>query len=264
MATRQEMVCAINLIRHIARSNGHIDSLVKVLDGTIFLVDDEDITLSFADKKLAIERTRAFLEGLTDRIKTVITKADSVFLDNGIVDVSLRATKTTDYWKRLEIDGDAGNVNSGCKQSHELINASSKDADLEAIATNLKTITLKSGIVEPDPWQLFPLEINHANILHDILDALSYELQGFNSYTGQLHGLTNEQRDKLFSNRIFTANVYLSHLPNNADRQELGTVLSYIETELPKAKDEIQISKIGKYIDQNLPKLIMVRRWWAL
>ena len=264
MATRQEMVCAINLIRHTARANGHLKSLIKVLDGTTVLVDEEDKPLLFEQVKPVVEVNRKTIYDLTSRIKVVVEKANSAFLDNGITDVALNATGTSTYYSRGEISLNVNNVNSECALAQQVIVNATKREDFEAIAVNFKSIHLKTGIVEPDPWQLFPLEVNHANILHAVLDALSYELQGRNCYTGEPHGYTDQRRDKLFSNRIFTANIYLSKLPNNVDKQELGTVLSYIETNIGKTNNPALLAKIGKYIAENLPKLIKVREWWAL
>jgi len=260
MATRQEMVCAINLIRHTARANKHLESLTKVLDGTIALIDEEKKPLLFEEKKKVIESNREVLYDLTNRIKVVTEKADPIFLDNGIADVAFRVAGVSTHYLRNDIASDVDNVNAVCTQAKEPLSLATNEGIFETIAMSFKSTNQKTGLVEPDPWELFPNEVNHANILHDILDALSYELQGRNSNTGELYGLTSQQRDKLFNNRIFTANLYLSKLPDNEDKQELGGILSYVETNISK----INYTVIGKYIDENLSKLIMVRRGWAL
>jgi len=272
MATRQEMAGAINLIRHTARSNGHFKEIIDKLDGKFELTyplesglkNDPHIPLSFDDKKALIDSERSFLKGLTDRVKTVIDKADSTFLDNGITDISYRVVGAENYYRQQDIDSDVVGVNGKCKETSGSISLSVKDSDLKAIASNLKLVSIKTGVVEPNPWELFSIEVNHANILHDILDALSYELQGVDSYTGQAMNRTEGQKEKLYSNRIFTASVYLSKLPSNFDRQELGSIFSHVKAEFAKDKGAAHRAEIGKYIDNNLPKLIMVRRWWAL
>lgn len=264
MATRQEMVCAINLIRHTARANRHLESLIKVLDGTTILINEQDKPVTFEEGKQAAKKGCEVAHDLTGKIKIVVEKADPAFLDNGIADVSLKVAHNLTRYLRNDISSDVDNVYTGSYQAEQSINLSAKKEDLKAIASGLKTIDLKTGIVEPNPWGLFPTEVNHTNILHDILDALSYELQGRNSYTGQLQLLTEQQKEKLFNNRIFTADIYLSKLSNSNDKQMLKTILAYIKVNITKATDAFKLANIGKYIDSELPKLIMVRRWWAL
>lgn len=267
MANRREMICAINLIRHAARSNVHFRDITDGLDGKrIFTkyVNDIPITMSFDEKKARINFEGVFLKKLTDKIKTVINKADSGFLNSGIEDLSYRVAQSVNHFTKQKIDDNMVSVNNKCSQLPGSIGLFSDDIGLKTLVPDFRATNTEIGFIEPDPWELFPKEVNHANILHNILDALSYELRGIDSYRGQPLSRPQEQKEKLYNNRIHTANVYLSKLPNNLDRADLGNVLSYTENEFAKDQSNEHCIEIGQYIDTNLPKLISVMRSWAL
>lgn len=129
--------------------------------------------------------------------------------------------------------------------------------DLAAAAEPL--INFKPKLTKPVDIKMMPEEVCHANITHDLLDALSYELQGINSSTGKLHDMKNGDLEKLINNRLFCADI---HLPkcNAQDKIELGSIIASVKNRL-KIDDFVSV---GAYIDKNLPKLVIARRWWAL
>lgn len=262
MATRQEMMCALDLIRKTCQVNGWFDNTIKILDSTIILKDEEEKPLNFGQVKVSVEKSRKGIETLTANIKMVLAEVNPTFLDSGIAEISSLVAKEQTYYTRNDIDSDASSINSAMVQAETPLSLVTSAESLENIADDFKLISLKTGIAKPDQRMIFPAEMNHANILHDILDALSYELQGLSSYTGQPHLLRAEQLNKLVNRRITAAYVHLP-LVSGEDQQNLGTILNYVGVNI-QGKDLKQLAEVGRYIDRHLPKLILVRRSWCL
>lgn len=257
MATRQELYTAIGLIRHTCRVNAQSDDLVAVLQGLIELptieLGDSELPSLFEYQKQTSKNICGSIKSTSLKIGIFLEKTDPKFLDNGIDAILSPATR-----EKIALDIQTSNDMSTNAES--FIQASIKQNDLSALSAPFESYIPECGVDEPDPWVLFPKEINHANILHDILDAMSYELQGRNSYTGESQYLTEEQFQKLISNRLFTADIYLNHLPDSTEKQNMANIIFYVKANFNK----VEAIVLGQYIDSNVPKQIMVRRWWAL
>lgn len=261
MATRQELYTAIGLIRQTCLMNRFRDDLILHLRGlggySELEQSDESVPsdglTSFGRQKRVSETLNSGIYDLSGKIHIILEKTDDAFLNAGINVIPVPAT-------RQRIASDSQTLNILSMEAKPFVQTANKKEDLAVLSVSFESHVPECGIDEPDPWKLFPGEVNYANILHDILDAMSYELQGKNSYTGQSQYLTNEMFQKLIGNRLFTANRYLNQLPNSADKQNMAEVVSYVEANF----NEVEAIVLGHYIDSNIPKQIMFRRWWAL
>lgn len=255
MATRQELFTAVGLIRKTCRMNGHANSLILNLQG---LGDYSDPAISdgltpFERQKQVSEEGCNIILNLSVQLDAFVGKVNSVFLDSGLNAIPgaiTRTNLTTDIQTSKTLSTDA----------KPLIQSATKDQDLSDLNSSFESYIPESGEAEPNPWALFSKETNHLNILHDILDAMSYELQGFNNNTGKLHGYGSQQLEKLMNNRTFSADVYLSHLPDSVDKQQMATINQYVKQNFSKINNIV----LGQYIDSNITKQIIVRREWAL
>lgn len=259
MATRQELFTAIGLIRRTCRMNGHVNGLVLNLKGLGDYSEPEepDGLKPFDRQKKACQVPCNIIYDVSGKIGMFLERVDSNYLDTGIDAIPVPAT-------RLKINSDVSNLKILSTNLKGLLGVVTEKNGLALLSPQIESYISECGIDEPDPWKLFSKEINHLNILHGILDAMSYELQGKNSYTGEDHTLTDGQFNKLIVNRLFTANVYLSHLPQSVDKQNMTNVKSYIQQNFEPGLKTVGLKKLGQYIDSNIPKQIIVRRWWAL
>ncbi len=106
-----------------------------------------------------------------------------------------------------------------------------------------------------------PKQVNDANIVNSIIDAMAWELKGLNENTGDPHGRIPEQFDKLIANRIFTAEIHLSHLSDTfEDVADLRSAVAYVK-QFYKVKGN---SELAGYLDANISKNISIRKAWSL
>ncbi len=255
MTTRQELYTAIGLIRQTCRMNRHGDSLVSDLQGLGDYSEPEepDRLTPYIRQHNASKNTCNVIYETSNKLDAFLDKVDTKHIDAGIDAIPVPVT-------RVKINNDVSTSKTLSTNAKPLIEAATKEEDLSALSDPFESYLPQCGVLEPDPMKLFSQEINYANILHDILDAMSYELQGKNSYTGEMQYLTSGQFEALIINRLFTAKVYLSHLPNSVDKQLMADTVSYVRNNFDKTESII----LGQYIDSHIPKHIIVRRWWAL
>jgi len=252
MATRQELFTTIGIARQICRLNRHFSGVVFAM-GFDGVYNEEE---NFKDFDAQKEHTRSLCDMMDKKssyINTVLQEVNNQYLDNGFNDLPITIT-------RINAVSDTQDVKSISSTALPSIENSLTKEDLSSFSGDFKTYKSQCGVEEPDPWVMIELEDNYANITHDVIDAMSYELRGLNSYTGEVQILLSEQLDKLINNRIFTANIYLNKLPDSTDKSLMESMVQYVENNYGKMKS----GEIGKHIDSNLPKQIIVRRWWAL
>ncbi len=257
MATRQELYTAIGLIRQTCRVNIFGDNLVLNLQALGDYSEQDPSELDgltpFLRQKRECEVACNVIKSHSEKIEEFIGKVDSTYLDNGIDAIPVPAT-------RLKIIADIQTSKTLSTNAKPYIDVANKEKDLADLSTPFESYIPECGIDEPDPWALFSSEVNYSNILHDILDAMSYELQGINSYTGNLHNYDTKQFNRLISNRILTANVQLNVLPSNLDVEQMRGVVEYVEENFGKVSN----ATLAQHIDSEIPKAIMLRRVWAL
>lgn len=110
-------------------------------------------------------------------------------------------------------------------------------------------------IKDPVLYEL-PYSVRMANISNDCIDALYYELNGLNPYTGELISLDAETITTLIVKRSDVALKYA----NISGDSDLISASHWISQNATSAK----ISDIISYIETNVPKLPLLRRYWAL
>lgn len=270
MVTRQELVASINLIRHTCRLNKHKNELVTCMQLTEAYDPDKDPDginqarfRNFDEHKEAAAVQCTFMAGLANRIDMVVQEGVPSFY-------AKTESEIPNFPALTDIETDVHTTQTLLIDAQPGIELAVKREDLFLASSSLAAYHPISGIEEPDPWAILSEEANHANILHDILDAMSYELQGRSSYTGELHELIFEELKKLINNRIFAGWVCHNKLSDVSgfigipNKEQMGDVLDYVQKGLREAKSNIDLVFLGQYIDVEIPKLIMVRRWWAL
>lgn len=111
---------------------------------------------------------------------------------------------------------------------------------------------------------VYTMEMKIANIAHDLLDAMSYELRGINSYNGQPHGYSFDHIMKHLNNRLRTFATYQKDMSSGLEKTHFANMGQYILDRVVGAKDSDGFPAIADYIDANVPKLIIPRRHWSL
>lgn len=263
MATRQEIFTALNITINTVRVGDFMWSLENTLkdqdakgahlEVMIDLEDEfsEARPTTVAELKEFTMNTRSVVKGLCDQIETVLTKTDAVFLEAGF-----------SYWEvnKADIESDISDSKFLCDNCD--IETVLAKLDLENLAVPIENF--KPKITQKLTSADLPDEINNTNIVHDVTDAMSYELKGLNSYTGEASGRKTEDIKELIEGRVKVAGTYFSLLPSNLDVDLMRSVVSHVEAELPKAFNKTDLWSLGQYLDSNIPKLIMIRRGWAL
>jgi len=108
-----------------------------------------------------------------------------------------------------------------------------------------------------------PQKEMNLNILNDLLDAMSFELNNLNSYTGLSANRSVGEIKNLISSRIKVAMMYLKNLSGD-EAGWMGDIVTELEKKLSEAKTQMELVYLSNYINKNVPKLMMVRRAWAL
>ncbi len=261
MATRQELFTAIGLIRQTCNMNAWGDAVILNLQGLGDYSEPSDgppdgLT-PFERQKQASKESCNIIYEISENLNVFLGKVDNVYLNNGINAISGPVT-------RLKIVTDVGISNTLSGTAKPFIITSSAAEDLVVLSEPFESYIPKCGVISPNPLEIFSIEIFHTNILHDLLDAMSYELRAKNSYNGQLTGQTVEQIKHLILERIKTAYIYYNYLPHNVEIEKMGDTFKYVEANLDTVKTYADCIQLSEYIDLNIPKLIMCRRWWAL
>ena len=261
MTTRQQLALGIDLVRGTIKLNKIPVGLIKILEDKVVIPEEVEIGTSaytFNDYKEYAIRFCDIIDKLASNINTVLTNVDVAYLDESI-DAILTIVN------RAKISSDVGILRTLALNIKPQIQLAISKLDYFAYAIPFKQYEPQVIVKdEPNPRMLLGDAVCDANIAHDLLDAMSYELQGIDSCTGQQHNLSLEGVEKLVLNRIRTMQFYLNRLPNGIDKQTMNDVLLYMEKEFPSANTVKERFKLGTYIDEEIPKLIMVRRSWAL
>ncbi len=254
MATRQEMFTALNLSinswRICTRTSSMEFSLQgKKLDGEPLVYFSEDgissQPLTFEDLKIHTKNHKVAILQDCSNVDVIFKGVSKTFLENGFTDIEISQSDVLDDMVS------AKNILESCLIDQVIIKN-----DLNFLADSFETFTPKISVKPKVSSQ----QRRWANITHDILDAISYELIGKNSYTGELHNLKIEELKKLVSSRLHVAQYYLVRL---LDTENFQTLITYITGNYINASQQ-ELETLGQYIDTELNKLIMVRRWWAL
>lgn len=133
-------------------------------------------------------------------------------------------------------------------------------SDLESLGELAAQFTPRID-APPQPASMGQHQLDSAN---NLLDVMSYELRGINNHTGQVWTSDIEAIKKRIGQRLQAANNSRQMIPNDSEGQLFISMFDYVKAEYKQAKNLSQLTKIADYLEANVPKLILVRRWWAL
>lgn len=136
----------------------------------------------------------------------------------------------------------------------------------EGILFNLGDYCRSVPDAQLKPVSALPDAVRYLIIIHDLLDAMIYELRNINSANGQELGFKLDGIQRLVSRRIKTANNLKSRAYSMASTYEpeldaIYALVDYAAAQNPKNLNEA--FNVSKYIESQIPRLPLWRRWWA-
>ncbi len=114
------------------------------------------------------------------------------------------------------------------------------------------------------PTIRFPPALQSITVCHDLLDAMMYEMRGFNSHNGQSHGMDFESTRQLIRMRLRSLSRYLSRKSGYVEDYIVieglkGILLAGVET----ARNSLDLISLSHEIEIGIPRLILFRRHWS-
>ncbi len=205
-------------------------------------------SLGFIETKENIEKVRNVTIVLCDKLNHVNQRADVKvpFLDESFTEIKINRTDT--FTDVIDI-----------KSLFSIMSDLSKLKTISEVESELSLLQPYESRLNNLPANIITEEDHHLNILHDLLDALSYELQGRHSNTGEQTNLSEEIFVSLINDRLTVSKIYLSNLPESVEKNQMVDLFNYVESDF-----QSDPASAGETIDQNWDKLVMIRRWWAL
>ena len=100
------------------------------------------------------------------------------------------------------------------------------------------------------------------NTFQDLFNAMAFELQGKNSYTGELHGHDVPTLKNLIASRMRVSNRAWTRTPQTEETKGYKTTLEYLDKNFNDAITLNDLKTLGVYIDSHVPQIPLVRRWW--
>ena len=263
MANRREILTAVNLTINIGRNNDAMWWIENALQninpstGQPFVLQEyipingeeppPQLTLEEQVKE-GVKSSKKELKRKAKAIKDVLVKAPQEHISKGLLYFAVVKAD-------LEYDTTESDIISE-NMDIEPTNTFPEFLPLSIPFVNYQFKLMKSF----DPRQL-PKPIQNANIVNSVIDAMAWELRGFNENTGEPHGRTPEQFDKLIVNRVYVAEVHLSHLSDTfEDVADLRTAVAYIKQYYKTKNNE----ELAGYLDSNIPKNISIRKAWSM
>lgn len=241
MATRQDIQIADDLVKSF-------NAVCSAVDNIIAASKDEDIfgnqlnaDVSILKETIAEENTN----GVLGR-NTAITS----FLAGHNIEISLQnfTDRTISRY----------NTDRGLlEQKSKTINSAVEEiTDIEVLKTEgAKHI---NNVIQSRPVK-YGTAYRYANIINDLLDASSYILNGINPDNGMIFDGDLKERVLMYLNQIpqFNLGVWPMDIDDVNDMVEVAnSVINDISTH--------DVLILAKRIDDNVPKLPLIRRNWAL
>ena len=235
---RQKLFTALNIGNNANRVNAAMWSIENRLGG----IDSRGdvLSISTADNIDGIEKTKKHLNSICGMITRLLPSTD--------IEDELQSIKCDKPF--IEYDTNQSSLICADKIPVET-------KDLSVLATPYINYTPK--VTVQVSVKMMDIETFQANSLNDILDAMSYELQGISSENGEPHGFTSEFLEALIANRLQAAKNCLSMLGRDADINSMESIVRDVENGLSG-----DYGLLGKHIDDNTIKMKMVRRSWAI
>lgn len=260
MANRRELLTAVNLTVNTNRNNNAmhwIEHALQNIDpstGEGFVLKPVAVLEGEPEQpQLSVEET--IKRGVETARNNIVEKTTAI---NKVMEVHpehVAKGLAVPIIPPLDMEYDATESKAICVVNESKFAVADDFIKLEELASVFKDYTYKvDKVFTPDD---LPDAVNHANIANGVIDAMSMELKGLNEYTGEPHGRTPEQFDKLIKNRIFTAEVHLGKVSDLfEDAKELKAAVRYIK-QYYKKKENLELAG---YLDENIMKNISIRK----
>jgi hypothetical protein len=162
---------------------------------------------------------------------------------------------------KKDIDRDLGEIKLH-KESVKNVNALIDD--FQGLKTNGELLSLyKEDVALHVTARIhLPVEEHIITVYQDVLNAITIELQGFNSHSGDLLGLSFDERIAGLNSRLRVATAIQRELPDTAEVRGFITHQEYVAKELLDAVNRYDLEAIGIQLATRVPKLPLLRRWW--
>ena len=106
-------------------------------------------------------------------------------------------------------------------------------------------------------------ELKNRTAYQDLLNALSFELQGLYSGSGEPSNLSVEQIRDLAKTRLNAAQAFQARLYNSAEFRRMFKAQAKVARELSDCETRDDLKSLGEYLSSRVPQLPLLRRWWA-
>lgn len=251
MATLREVFPAWTIRHQVLWNNNATWILEHILQDQSATIGST-INLEFEKQRDACKSYCDVINWLSAKIATVFQRVNQTSLDKGFGHIKVLQT---------DAENDNSTADSLCNIAKPLVDSAVQKSELETLADPFKAWLPKLNLLRgPLPYQ----EWYHPVLLHGILDAISYELQGINETTGELLKWNEEQTKHSIRNRIQAANVHLGHCGGYGEYSNMANAVSYVASNFEEAATLEDLAILGQYVDSRVEKIICVRRSWAL
>jgi len=246
MANRYEQIAAIDLIKRINYMNENwYRHSQQMQDGL-----PEDMTLQ--------EFYEAIKIGVNASVSKVAETTEYLFTKFAYKDV---IEPGLSFYKANILD-----IESDCIPAKGALNTVSEEIpDLAALSSIGQQFEIASLAQKFEtPLVSIPPELFTVTACNDFLDAMLYEFRGINSHSGQLHGYDIDRLRKVANDRLFCMRIHLSRKSGyESDYLIMENLYNYIKNELPKVIKLDGFLPLAQTIEDNIPRLILWRRWWS-
>jgi hypothetical protein len=294
MATRQEIQVGHDLIVFTDRVYGcswHSSKVLQSLHpstGETLMVQDQppiDTNDELPEREPTVADIKSIVMNVTEisqnhvsKIESFLAKSPIKLIDNGLLAYGTnKTTIISDINKARTLHQNLG-LNLASLDSKLKLRNFGKQCLYEVQLREDLGMTLLP-VFEPPVTNPPPIRLT--NIVHDLLDAISYELKGVSSYTGEVIPQEWEYFKELSLGRLKAVKVELAganrvfaeeinpkfNVDKGALRQDLDlmtNIITHLTEFLPKCQGAFDLYDLGFYIDSQLPKLPLLRRHWAL
>ncbi len=211
---------------------------------------DAPIPIPYPVDKLLqeVDNTLAPIAGLNAMVSSFLAKADGKMVDTGLAEYGLVKSDITTDMANAVVAKDEFVTDQKFEENKESLAA----LGAEKLITEWEIDKIDIKLVKMADRDRF------CNSAHEGLDALSYELRGLSSTTGNISFTPKESIDRWLIARCKAAKISAS-ASGHEDAQDIINIANWVEAN--KDQDHIDIAV---YIDLNLPKLPLVRRHWGL
>ena len=249
IVARMASMNALHEFVHSRETVRHYNKVVVLGDGCLALLKDEDINGNPLDKTL--ENLKTDIHGNCQSILTTSTNIQAFLNGHDAYDLSAYTDRT-----QAEILAEKPSVDSFASNLEVAI----EEPQIDSVV-KLGQITASNPIDYAVPVKREE-SYHHAIILNDWLDASSYTLQNIDHRTGGAISLTKEQQKIQAWGMLNQFENLTTSYPSEIQSyvNKMWAVRNYVLGELGTAN----LLDLAQYIDNNIPKLPLMRRLWAI